>query len=190
MNKRLLIMNYKVLLFPVLILIVITGCDVFSSERNSDPAIKQGEYIQRAQKISVEGSVVSAGPIGGYFQQTFVFSDAGEADVKVSSDIPSENGTAKASYNVSGDNLILNINQSKTSAFPEGKEITYRSYKQVNDQYKEPFESAPSNYTFEGSGLILTKEQPDKQDLDEDGDVTEKIVLTEYYKYVVRYDDL
>ena len=179
-------MDNKILYTPVLIIFVVTACNVFSSDENSDLVIRQGEYIQQAQKISIEGSVVSAGPIGGYFRQTLTFSDGGEVDVKVSSDIPSEAGTAEASYNVSGDNLILNIEKSTTPAFSEGEKVTYTNYKEVDDQFKETFDSASSSYTFEGPGLILAKEQPDKQDLDEDGDVTEKIVLTKYYKYVVR----
>ena len=163
-----------------------TGCNPADSSEITP--IKAGQYEQKAQKITVGDSLVTAAPVGGYFQKSFQFHEGMGVTIEITSDIASENGTAKAHYSVSGDRLTVEIQKSTTSYYKSNNKVTFHSFKEVNESYSHSFETGNNSYVFHGPGLLLTTHQPDEKDLDDDGNTSETVATTEYYKYGVQYD--
>lgn len=166
----------------ILLIITILSCNS-TGEDPATGALDHGAYEYNAQKSVIENSVVSAGPVGGYFNLTMQIGERSEVKIEVISDITSENGTAEGSYQTSGDQLILHIKTSTTDYFQKGEEIVYDSYQVADNNHSETLETDSVNHTFQGPGLILTEANTDGQDLDDDGDTSEEVIQSHYFTY-------
>ncbi|HET6527638.1 MAG TPA: hypothetical protein VFG39_02715, partial [Balneolaceae bacterium] len=173
-------------------LLFIISCNPASNDEPIDPVITPGFYGLEAQSTSIDGEVVSTGRFGGggYYAQRLQFIEENALQIEVTSDIPKQNGLAKATYQVQDSNISVNITSSTTSRYPAGTEVTFTDFKVVDDSFSRTFQSNGDSYIFTGPGLLLERQYADQEDLDDDGNTAEMVSRTRFYGYLgMKYDN-
>lgn len=178
-------MKFFVLNIIGLSLLFLSSCSSTDKGKLVNTPIQQGIYQQQAQRIEIGNEPFSATPVGGYFQKNLHFFEDGSLEIEVKSDIPSEDGNAKANYDTSGEELMVTIKSSNTSYYENGNTLTYDPFEIVDEDYRETIETDSQSFVFEGPGLILHSQQADSDDLDEDGKTSEMVETIEYFHYTV-----
>lgn len=175
---------YMTVLF---ILILALGCNT-TDQRNSSN-IPPGFYAQQAQRTLVGDSEFSASTSGGFFNRSFQFFEGDSLRIEVKSDIPDENGVARATYAVTGQELNITTRSSTTSVYDSGSNITFDPIETVDDSFTETFPDGSKQFIFRGPGLLLHSQQSDQDDLDRDGNTNETVDQTLFLKQrVVLFD--
>src|SRR5690625_2737480 len=104
--------------------ILISACSTSLENSDSPAVINPGSYRMEALQIEVGKKQVSTyigeGPTYAY--RTVHFFKDGRLTIQMHSDIPDENGAAKARYTVSGKKLIVTVKESTTPIYPEGSQ--------------------------------------------------------------------
>lgn len=173
----------------LLFIIVASGCNVTDNDGDT-PAINSGTYNLQAQRTTINEKVVSAGEVGGgYYTERFQFFEGDSLQIEIESDIVSENGRAKATYQIQDSRLSATITATTTSQYNTGEQITFTDFRLVDESFSQTLQANGEFYTFEGPGLFLERQYSDQQDLDDDGNTSETVTQTKYYGRLARYDD-
>lgn len=187
--KRISTFIITILIFAFILAV---SCNTSGSSRNTEQgnsAIEPGVYEQQAQRTLVGDSMFSASPVGGFFQQSLRFFEEDTIRIEVQSDISNENGVARGQYSASGDTaLTVAISSSTTSVYSSGNTISFEPIQLVDESFSETFPDGNQEFVFHGPGLILHNRQPDRNDLDQDGNTFEIVDEALYFKFIVRFD--
>lgn len=172
-----------------LFIFIVSGCSI-TDHNDSSTTSNSTTYGLQAQRTTIDENIISSRRIGGgYYSERFQFFEEDSLRIEIESDIVSENGYAKATYQIEDSHLSSTISTSTTSKYTTGGQITFSKVRFVDESYSQTFSSNGESYTFEGPGLLLEQQYADGQDLDNDSNTSEKVTQTKFYNRLVEYDD-